>query len=114
MPHIIVEYSRHLEGVIKFSLLVQNLHKTLAAQGVNESGIQSRARVCEYTSVGEQGLSGHTLHTTLLLLEGRDIETKRKYGDALYEVLKTSVEGKVKNCAVSLEVREMAKDAYFY
>ncbi len=114
MPHIIVEYSRHLEGIVKVPSLVKDLHIALAAQGVDEVSIVSRARVCDYVSVGVIGTHGHMLHTMVLLLEGRDAETKRKYGEALYDVLKTSVEGKVKNCAVSLEVRDMDKETYFH
>ena len=113
MPHIIVEYSRHLEGIIKISDLVQELHQALAAQGIDKARIRSRARVCDYASVGDLGLHGHMLHTMLLLLEGRDVKEKRKYGDALYEILEKSVAGKVKNCAVSLEIRDMDKDTYY-
>jgi|GEM_PF-549711 len=113
MPHIIVEYSRHLEGVVKISNLVRELHLALAAQGVDKSRIRSRARVCDYASVGDLGSHGHMLHAMVLLLEGRDSATKRKYGEALHKVLKSSVEGKVKNCAVSLEIRDMDKDGYY-
>lgn len=114
MPHIIVEYSRHLEGIAKISQLVQDLHESLAAQGVDKARIVSRARVCDYASIGDAGLNGHMIHTMVLLLEGRDTKTKRKYGEALYEVLQKSVEGKVKNCPVSLEVRDMDKETYFH
>lgn len=114
MPHIIVEYSRHLEGIVKVPDLVQDLHIALAAQGVDETSIVSRARVCDYVSVGVLGSSGHMLHTMVLFLRGRDSETKHRYGKALYDVLKASVEGKVRNCAVSLEVRDMDRDTYFH
>ncbi len=114
MPHIIVEYSRHLEGIVKIPSLVKHLHIALAAQGVDETSIVSRARACDYVSVGAIGMHGHMLHTMILLLEGRDAETKRRYGEALYEVLQNSVEGKVKNCPVSLEVRDMDKETYFH
>ena len=114
MPHIIVEYSRHLEGIVRISKLVEELHIALAAQGVDETSIMSRARVCDYVSVGAIGTHAHMLHTMVLLLEGRDTKTKQQYGEALFEVLKDSVSDKVKNCAVSLEIRDMDKDTYFH
>lgn len=114
MPHIIVEYSRHLEGIVKIPDLVQDLHIALAAQGIDEARIRSRARICDYASVGVLGAHAHMLHTMVLLLEGRDTATKRQYGDALYAVLEKSVEGRVKHCAVSLEIRDMDKDTYYH
>ncbi len=113
MPHIIVEYSRHLEGIVKVPDLVQDLHIALAAQGVDETSIVSRARACDYVSVGVLGVNGHMLHTMVLLSKGSDTQTKRKYGDVLYDVLKASVSEKVKNCAVSLEIRDMDSDTYY-
>ena len=114
MPHIIVEYSRHLEGIVKISDLVQELHESLAAEGIDQASIVSRARVCDYVSIGDLGVNGHMLHTMVLLLEGRDTKTKKKYGEALFKVLKDSIHKKVKNCAVSLELRDMDKETYFH
>lgn len=112
MPHIIVEYSDNLPVDINVQSLVENLHDTLAGEGVDKSRIKTRAiKVVEY-SVGDKGKAGAMVHLTLLLLEGRDIPTKQQYGQALHKVVCEQVKAIVPGCAVTLEVRDMVSDSY--
>tara|TARA_R110001592_G_scaffold3525_28_gene20175 strand:+ start:15368 stop:15712 length:345 start_codon:yes stop_codon:yes gene_type:complete len=113
MPHIIVEYSRNLSEIIEISDLVIKLHDTLSAAGIDKERIKTRAIACSYVAVGDYERHGHMLHATLLLLEGRDTETKQKYGEGLHAAMKSMVEGVVRNCAVTLEIRDMDKDTYY-
>lgn len=113
MPHIIVEYSKNLGEIIEVSDLVVQMHETLAGLGVDKTRIKSRAISCNYVSVGDVGVHGHMLHATLLLLEGRDDATKKKYGDALHAVMQHFMDGVVKHCSVTLEIRDMKKETYF-
>ena len=114
MPHIIVEYSKNLGDIVSISKLVYKLHEELAKQdGIERERIKARAVRCKYVAVGERGSLGHMLHGTLLLLEGRDKATKKKYGDLLHGMMKSYVEGRVENCAVTLEIRDMDKDTYY-
>ncbi len=113
MPHIIVEYSKNIGDIIDISHLVVDLHDTLAEQGVDKARIKTRAYCCNYVAVGDHGSHGHMIHATLLLLEGRDAKTKKQYGDALHKLMKKRVKGVVKNCAVTLEIRDMDKDSYY-
>lgn len=113
MPHIILEYSKNLGEIIEISKVIVKLHETLAEQGIDKKRIKSRAISLNYVAVGEHGMHGHMMHATLLLLEGRDDATKQKYGQALFDVMKDAVDGVVKTCPVTLEVRDMAKASYF-
>lgn len=113
MPHIIVEYSKNIGDIIDISHLVADLHEALAAQGVDQARIKTRASSCNYVAVGDHGSHGHMIHATLLLLEGRDAKTKKKYGDALHGLIKKRVKGVVKSCAVTLEIRDMDTDSYY-
>ncbi len=113
MPHIIVEYSNNIGDIIDISHLVVELHDALAEQGVEKARIKTRAFGCDYVAVGDHGSHGHMIHATLLLLEGRDAITKKKYGDALHGVIKRRVKGVVKSCAVTLEIRDMDTDSYY-
>ncbi len=113
MPHIIVEYSKNIGDIIDISKLVHDMHDKLAEQGVDKNTIKTRGVACNYACVGEQDSRGHMLHTRLLILEGRDAETKHKYGDALHEVMKKYVGDAVKHCSITLEVRDMDKDFYY-
>ena len=85
MPHIIVEYSENLRDEVSIPEIVTALHEALAAEGIDKKRIKTRAIPC-IASVGDEGLSGKMLHTTLLLLEGRDLPTKKQYGDPLYKI----------------------------
>ncbi|MCK5375115.1 MAG: hypothetical protein KAJ40_07515 [Alphaproteobacteria bacterium] len=113
MPHIFVEYSKTIGEIIEIPSLILKLHNTLAQQGVNKSVIKTRSCMCRYAAVGEQEMRGHMVHVTLSLKEGRDLETKRKYGDAVFKALKGEIEDKVKACAISMEMRDMDANTYY-
>lgn len=113
MPHIIIEYSKNLGDIVELPNLVLELHETLAAQGIDKTRIKTRAISCNYVAVGDRSLHGHMLHLTLLLLEGRDIPTRKKYGDALHAKMHEFMRGVVQHCSITLEVREMTKDTYY-
>lgn len=106
MPHIIVEYSPSLDSAIPE--LLQVLHEALAANGIDKIRIKTRGIKLDHAIVGEGKMA--MLHGTLLLLEGRDIPTKKQYGDALYAAIKNAAP---KDCAATLEIRDMTKDTYY-
>lgn len=113
MPHIIVEYSRTLEDHLNIPRLLETLHDSLASQGIDKSRIKTRGIKIDHAYVGDYGLKGHMMHATLLLLEGRDVATKKQYGDPLYAAMKEAVAEKLPNCAATLEIRDMVKDTYY-
>ncbi len=113
MPHIILEYSKNLGEIIEVADLIITMHNALADAGIDKARIKTRGMPCKYVVVGDVGAHGHMLHATLLLLEGRDDATKKKYGEAIFNAMKKSVEGRVKHCAVTMEVRDMKKETYF-
>lgn len=113
MPHIIVEYSRNIGEIITIPKMLKDMHLALAEAGIEQERIKSRAICCDTVQVGTFGSKGHMLHATLLLLEGRDVETKKKYGDILHQKMHNSVAGVVKHCSVTMEIREMDPDTYY-
>ena len=113
MPHIIVEYSKNLGDIIEIPALVHDMHDILAQQGMEKGRIKTRALCCDTVSVGEHGSDGHMLHTTLLLLEGRDDATKTVYGNALHRLMHSYADDVVKHCSVTLEIRDMNKNSYY-
>ncbi|MGH1456581.1 MAG: 5-carboxymethyl-2-hydroxymuconate Delta-isomerase [Alphaproteobacteria bacterium] len=113
MPHIIVEYSKNIGDIICMSKLVEELHHTLSSKGIDIARIKTRATECTCVAVGDHGSHGHMIHATLLLLEGRDTATKKQYGDALHAKMHEYVDGVVRHCSVTLEIRDMAKDTYY-
>jgi len=108
MPHIIVEYVPLMED--KIPALLQDLHETLAAQDIDMARIKTRATLLQHFIVGDKGRDGQMVHTSLLLLEGRNAQTLKQYGDALKEVLNKHIP---EDCANTLEIREMVQDHYY-
>ncbi|MBI1301378.1 MAG: hypothetical protein GC137_06935 [Alphaproteobacteria bacterium] len=113
MPHIILEYSRNLGDIIEVSRFVHKLHKEMPQHGIEADRLKTRAIECNYSAVGEEGTHGHMLHATLLLLEGRDVPEKKKYGEVILKMMKDAVGDRVKHCQITLEIRDMAADTYF-
>lgn len=108
MPHIIVEYSNALDAQIP--ALLETLHKTLADEGIDIARIKTRGIKIDHAVVGDQGVERTMLHATLLLLVGRDIATKKQYGDALKAKMDEAAPAGTK---VTLEIRDMAADTYY-
>ncbi len=111
MPHIIIEYSANLLPDLDVPKMLGTLHDSLAASGVDKGRIKTRAIKIDHAFVGEKGASGSMIHGTLLLIEGRDIATKKKLADPLFAALKDAAGGP--DIAVTFEVRDMVKDTYY-
>ena len=112
MPHIIVEYSATLEDKVSLPNVLQGLHEALAGQGIDKARIKTRGIRIDHAVVGDAGPDGVMAHTTLLLLEGRDVATKQQYGQALHAVVQERIGQSVPECKITLEVRDMEKETY--
>jgi len=108
MPHIIIEYSRDLDDHIKE--VTTHAHHALAKQGIDKARIKTRGIALDHAIVGDKGAEGRMAHITLLLLAGRDVETKKQYGDAIIEKVKGHLPEDVK---VTMEIRDMDPDTYY-
>lgn len=109
MPHIIVEYSANLENQIDIPSMLSGMHDALADQGVDKNRIKTRGISIPHAIVGNQGATGKMIHITLLLLEGRDIQTKKTYATPIHTIAKQSAP---EECAVTLEIRDMVSETY--
>ncbi len=112
MPHIIIEHSDNLSNHVNFQALVEDSQNALADEGIDKARIKSRAISLAHYAVGEKGKDGAMIHITLLLLEGRDVETKQQYSQAIHQVATKAVEDYDGYCAVTLEVRDMDAPTY--
>ncbi len=112
MPHIIFEYSSDLNEKIDIQPLLQDVHNTLADQGVDKSRIKTRAVSLPYYVVGDHGANGPMVHITILLLAGRDNETKKKYSHPIHQLVTSELAKVIPEAAVTLEVRDMDPENY--
>ena len=108
MPHIIVEYSRSIEESTDIPGLLQTLHSRLG-EDIDIEKIKTRAHAFDNCLVGTAGLDGQMVHVTVLLLEGRPIETESEYKDYLFDLTKKAVP---ESCKVTIEVRDMRKETF--
>ncbi len=78
MPHIIVEYSGHLDESHDMNEICEALRETAAGTGIfpNVNAIRVRAMPCPFWSVGNE--PNCFAHITIRLLAGRDTETKKR------------------------------------
>ena len=113
MPHIIVEHSSNIEDQIDLPDLLQALHESLTAEGIDKARIKTRSLPLSHAVVGAHGVQGHMVHITLLLLAGRDVPTKKQYADPLHALAKDVLQSKLPQCSVTLEVRDMNPDTYY-
>ena len=108
MPHIRIEYSKSLEP--HMADIVQKSHEALAGEGIEKDRIKTRGIALDHLAAGDEGADGQMLHATLLLLAGRDVPTKKQYGDAIKAVLDASAPS---GCKVTLEIRDMDPETYY-
>ena len=113
MPHIIIEYSRNLVDDLNLPELLIDMHNALADTGIDKTRIKTRAIALDHSIVGDKEDNGAMMHCTLLLLEGRDIETKKNIGDKLYKLMSKNVTNIIQNCSVTLEIRDMDQETYY-
>ena len=112
MPHIIVEYSPSLESEIDMLQMLGDMHQSLGQALGGVERIKTRGIKIDHHIIGDQGADGRMMHVTLLLLEGRDTETKKTYSEPLCEIAKKYTNSFSTPCKVTLEVRDMEKDTY--
>jgi 5-carboxymethyl-2-hydroxymuconate isomerase len=109
VPHFIAEYSDNVADEIGVEKLFETVHQSLAGSGVFPlAGIRSRAvRVSEYRIAdgGEHAF----VHMELRIGHGRDVETLKKLGEALFAEIRRHFEPLLakRSLALSLEISEL-------
>lgn len=114
MPHITVEYSANMTERPKPKIFLRALHDALVACGPYKmEDIKSRlVRHDNFlVSNGEKEQAFVHLHLAIM---PRDPEIQKKTTAALLEVLKKEFAESLatKNCAFSVEIRQLDKDSY--
>ncbi len=117
MPHLIIEHSVALPSEIRITDLLSELHECLGSlKRIKHARVKSRVIPCEHCLVGKRVNQAQFIHVTVLLLEGRSAEDRHRLGEKLFRILRKRLEPYFQDLlsgAVTLEVREMKKEAYF-
>ena len=115
MPHLTIEYSKSLNKDVDTHALLKAIHTSIdGCDGVDMNRVKSRLIEHENVLNGKDAHAIGMIHVTLAILSGRDIETKKSYGKALFDALKANVPEKVRQSAsLTVEIRDMEQACYF-
>jgi len=113
MPHFIVEYTANLEPEGDLPGLLQKINATMIAQGgvFPIGGIRSRAIRLDCYRMADGEADYAFVHATLKIGAGRDEATRKRAGDALFEVMKShfAVLYEKRYLALSMEIAEFSE-----
>ncbi len=115
MPHCLLEYSINLVEEKEFSNLFEQLHQLLTSDNLfNIEDIKSRAIGYDNFFVGGGAKQKSFIALTLSILEGRDIEIKKKLSRDCLDFLKSEFSESInkQNCNITVRISEIEKDSY--
>ena len=110
MPHLTIEHSANLQDRVDLPALATRLHEAALATGIfPEKGLRTRL----VSRVDYRIADGHTdnafIHLVLRVGFGRDLETRKRAGDAIFQALCDGVaDDQARNpLALSCEIQEI-------
>jgi 5-carboxymethyl-2-hydroxymuconate isomerase len=113
MPHFVVEYTANLEAEGDLPGLLKKINQTMIAQGgvFPIGGIRTRAIRLDCYRMADGAEDYAFVHATLKIGSGRDEATKKRAGDALFEVVKTHFAAlyEKRYLALSMEMAEFSE-----
>ncbi len=114
MPHITLEYTDNIDIESPKALLHKLVDALVATGHARRKGIRARAiKLTDYV-IADDDPNYHFMFVTLLLREGRDLETRKLMSESQMQLLETEFahlnEGE-KYLAVATNVIEMHADA---
>jgi 5-carboxymethyl-2-hydroxymuconate isomerase len=88
MPHFTIEYSANLDDVVDMSEVVEIVRKAAIETGIFPlGGIRVRAVRCEHYAIADGNPDLGFLSMVLRLGEGRDLATRKRAGEHIFETL---------------------------
>jgi len=110
MPHQIIEYSANLESRMDIQALVNGLHENaMGIDGLPLGGLRTRAARRAHYQVADEHPDNAFVHMILKLGHGRDEETKKRFGEAIFSTLCELLEevSSTSPLAISFEIQEI-------
>jgi 5-carboxymethyl-2-hydroxymuconate isomerase len=88
MPHFTIEYSANLDGRIDIGAACEVVRKAAVETGIFPlGGIRVRAIRCEHYAIADGSRDSAFLDMVLRLGEGRDLPTRKKAGEHIFQAL---------------------------
>jgi 5-carboxymethyl-2-hydroxymuconate isomerase len=91
MPHLMIEYSGNLEDDFDVATLLKDLHGAALATGVFPiGGLRSRLVPRAQYRIGDGHPDNRFIHVQARIGAGRDVATRERVADALFDALKAA------------------------
>ena len=88
MPHFTIEYSANLDARVDMGVVVEVVRRAAVETGIFPlGGIRVRAVRCEHFAIADGSKSFGFLDMVLRLGEGRDLATRKKAGEHIFNAL---------------------------
>jgi len=88
MPHFTIEYSGNLDGRVDMGAVVELVRKAAVETGIFPlGGIRVRAVRCEHYAIADARQDYGFLDVVLRIGEGRDLSTRKKAGEHVFQAL---------------------------
>ncbi|GLR86738.1 5-carboxymethyl-2-hydroxymuconate Delta-isomerase [Bradyrhizobium iriomotense] len=88
MPHFTIEYSANLDGRVDMAALCEVVRKAAVETGIFPlGGIRVRAIKCEHYAIADGARDLAFLDMVLRIGEGRDLATRKKAGEHVFQTL---------------------------
>lgn len=88
MPHFTIEYSANLDGRLDIAAVCEVVRKAAIETGIFPlGGIRVRAVRCEHYAIADALADYGFLDMVLRIGEGRDLPTRQKAGEHVFEAL---------------------------
>ncbi|MDG2375578.1 MAG: hypothetical protein P8M18_04425 [Woeseiaceae bacterium] len=110
MPHQIIEYSANLETRMDIQALVDGLHENaMGIDGLPLGGLRTRAARRENYKIADEHPDNAFIHMILKLGHGRDEDTKKRFGEVIFDALCRILEpvSSTSPLAISFEIQEI-------
>ena len=113
MPHLILEYSANLDGVLDIQRLVNAVHEAALATGVfPKGGCRTRAARREAYEIADGHPDNGFVHLTARIGAGRPLEVRQEAGNAIFAALTAALEDvfAARPIGISFEIAEINPD----
>jgi 5-carboxymethyl-2-hydroxymuconate isomerase len=110
MAHIIIEYSANLRGQLDLEGFLKALHEAALATGVFPiGGIRTRAYEAQHYVIADAHPDNAFVHISLKVGHGRDVETRKRACETLFEVACRQLAGVYERLplGIALEMQEI-------
>lgn len=110
MPHVLIDYSRNLEGRVEMPRLLAAIRDAMVATGVfPQAGIRLRAVAVDHVLMADGNPDHAYLDIVLRIGAGRDAAAKRRALEAVFAAAETVVAPAMaaSSLMLSMELREI-------